>query len=105
MWATEGIITDPGNNELLADTGALTVGTFSFTILAWSDVGGSLTLRLRNALNNGDVKTQKITLSTSNNVFSEIVSVPIVVLAVNQRVTLTLDSGFTGTIQCSILAG
>jgi hypothetical protein len=102
-WSTNGVLIDPDTNDLLADTGALSLGTYSFVILAWSDTACGITLHHRNATNTADVHSQKLQLTTTSSAFAQIVTIPAVLL-LNERLTLTLDNGFTGTIQCSILA-
>jgi hypothetical protein len=101
-WFTAGIVNDPTLGQILADTGALAAQTISGNVLVYSTVATTLTLRHRNATNTADLHSQKIAVSTENNNFVNI-QIGAIALALNERVTVTADVGFTGQIQVSLL--
>lgn len=99
-WDTAGIVTDPAAAAILADTGALSLGLFDFTIIVYVNTAGRIELVHRNALNNADVKKQIIySLGTSEPIifhFSQ-------ALALSERIVVRCRDGFTGDAQASIM--
>lgn len=104
-WSTAGIITNPTTGQILADTGALPAVVFVPTFLCWSLIACNITLHHRNATNTVDLHTQQMALSTEGSPFAVIGLPTAVTLGLNERLTLTVDIGFTGQIQCSIITG
>lgn len=101
-WATANTITDPTAGTILADTGALSIGLLSFTILlASSGPSATLELQLRNAANSANVATQTI---NSTGYGSDAIPVPIVI-GLNQRLRLVVVNNYTGDVDASILWG
>jgi hypothetical protein len=104
-WGTVGLITNPTTGQIIADTGPLAATPFVPTFFCWSNVACNITLHHRNAANTADLHTQQMSLSTEGSSF-EVFGLPTAVtLAANERLTLTLDVGFIGQIQCSIITG
>ncbi len=102
MWATNGEITGPNPGDILADTGPLSVGSVSFTIITWSDDGPNLLVEHRNALNDTTLHSFRY---LPGGVPLHVVTFPLVLL-VNERVRVkVLSSQFGGTTQVSILTG
>lgn len=99
MWVTNGPINNPATGEILADTGAIPAGTLSLTILVFTDVGFTMNLVQRNALNTANVNIQPIAVLGQYTV----VGIP-AVLVLNQRIRLEVDTAVTGNIQASILS-
>lgn len=99
-WDTAGIVVDPAATEILADTGALSIGLFNFTVFIYANSFGRIELVQRNAANNADVKKQVIlSLGTSEPLcfqFSQ-------VLSINERIIVRCKDGFTGDAQASIM--
>jgi hypothetical protein len=101
-WSTAGLITNPTNGQIVADTGALPAIPFVPTFWCYSTVACQLTLHHRNATNSADLHTQQVALSTENSNFQTFGIPTQITLGVNERITLTVDIGFVGQIQCSI---
>lgn len=101
-WHTNGPITDPGDGEVLADSGALAVGSTTAALLIYAPTACTVYLNHRNALNTATLHSQPIPIT--GNVFAPIIGIPLSP-AMNERYTLTLDVGFTGVIWASILTG
>jgi hypothetical protein len=104
-WATQGKITNPSDGQLLADTGPLAATAFVPTLLCWSTVACNITLHHRNAANTADLHTQQLSLTTFFLNFQTIGLPTAIILGLNERLTLTLDTAFTGQIQISIITG
>lgn len=103
VWATNGVITNPTTGQVVADTGPLPATPISPVLLCWSSVGVGVTLHYRNAANTADLRTQRMALTTEGTPF-QVINLPAnITLNVNERLTLTVDAGFVGQIQCSIL--
>src|SRR5258708_38549089 len=100
MWATQGAIINPADATLLADTGPLLAALSSLTIMLSSTVGGGVVrLNRRNALNDTTLQSHPIMIGgLSHLIFSFGIT-----LLLNERITLTRPSGFTGTIEGSII--
>lgn len=97
-WATEGVIDYPVARAIMADTGAITLGmSASFTVLIWSEFDGDFDVAVRNANNNGDVKSQRVNSNTY-----VLGPLPLVIGA-NERVVVRAVSDMTGASQATIL--
>lgn len=99
-WKTEGVITNGGTGDILADTGAQLAGTKTYTFILWSSVGGNIEMAQRNALNTADVEVQRLAVEPNPKFY--IFSVPIE-LVLNQRIVIRVVDPYTGTFQVSIL--
>lgn len=97
-WATNGPITDPAEGEILADTGALTLG-ITATLICTTTSACTFELVRRNAANTADVKTLTIPVLLSPIFFT---SVPLGV-SVNERFQIRCVTSVTGTVQASLL--
>lgn len=98
-WHTNDVITNPGTDEILADTGALAVGSQGVSILVDSDSGCAFWFEQRNSANTATVHKQRFSVSQSGPVYYG--NVPIT-LGVNERLRLRLEEGFIGSIQGSL---
>ncbi len=102
-WFTNGLITNPIDGQLLVDTGALAAGTIGGSLLCYSTLPCLLTLHRHNSTNTADITTQKVALGCFANNFT-VHSIPTgIILALNERVTVTIDTGFIGSIQVSLV--
>ena len=99
-WATEGVKVDPVTDDLLADTGQLSIGIASFTILMHNANGGSVVIQHRNAMNNADLHSQKAYLPSG---FLHTVIGPVAVVATGERLRVLAATDFSGEVQVSIL--
>jgi hypothetical protein len=102
-WSTAGIITNPTTGQIVADTGALPATPFIPTLMCWSTVSVNITLHHRNSTNTADLHIQQMSLTTEGTPFVIFGLPTSITLGANERLTLTVDSGFTGQIQCSII--
>lgn len=82
MWASEGEKVTLSAGELLADTGALTVGVSNATILVFSNTALNLELVRRNAANTADDRVQPFYVTGSN---TEKITMPFPIGSINQR--------------------
>jgi hypothetical protein len=96
-WSTEGVITDPADDAILADSGALGVGVSQFGIIA--DIGGPsvLVIEHRNTANTANLSSQRLPMAYATVHFM----MPFAP-SLNERVRLRLETGFAGTAQGSI---
>ena len=99
-WSSAGIVPNGVALDLLADTGALTLGTLTFMVFVWTDTQIILDIVLRNATNLADLNSQRFTIDASASINA--LTFPVAVL-LNQRVIARLVSGFSGLAQVSIL--
>lgn len=101
-WDSNGFITDPSDNQIIADTGALGgLTTATFTMLISSDVACEIALEHRNATNTANIHSHRI----NHNDPSRTVDLQFpVTLGVNERLRLRLITGFEGALQGSILS-
>lgn len=102
MWVSAGELTDPEDETILADTGALALGLANAAIIVTSSTGLVVELVRRNAANDADVQKQPLQISAY---------VPFVIsglpigLSMNQRVLLRVrGSGTVGVVQGSIFS-
>lgn len=101
-WVTQGKVNNPTAGLVLADTGAVgSAGPVSGNIVIWTDTSAFVTLRRRNATNTADIATQQLYINGQNLFFMPAVTIT---LAVNERVQITNDNAFTGTIQASLIS-
>ena len=97
-WDTEGVIENPTEGQIMADTGAILLGIVAvFTIIIWGETETSFEIAVRNAANNADVNVQRI----SANKYL-LVGVPLS-LGVNQRVVVRSVAAASYNYQASIL--
>ena len=101
MWASAGTLTTPAIGTILADTGSLSAGVFTFTIYVWADV--IVDVAVNHVVSGSVLTSQRI---TSNSGFSY---VPFTfTVASTDHITLTLISvaastGNTFHIQASFI--
>lgn len=102
MWVSAGEIEDPADGEILADTGALSLGLANAAVIITSNTGLVVELVRRNATNDADV--QKQALQISSYIPFVISGLPIG-LSMNQRVLLRVKGpGTVGIVQGSIFS-
>ena len=99
-WNTEGVANNPNSGDILADSGALSLGDHTFTILIWNDTGtAELEVAQRNATNNGDINVQRLVVVGTNVVYP----LPITTI-LNQRIVIRMRTNLSGNIQASLLS-
>lgn len=101
-WYTEGKKTFPVTGDLLADTGAVGIGSLTqFTFVIAMNLSATVVIHHRNALNNADLHSQYIWVSGS---VLQTFQMP-VILGTSERLTVTMGSDtYEGTeVQVSIL--
>lgn len=96
-WNTNDVLTNPGDDAILADTGALGVGSKDVTVLIDAPDGGVAYLEERNALNTATIHSQRFVLYNALTFLQLAIT-----LGINERLRLRLESAITGTIQGSI---
>lgn len=99
-WTTNGLLTDPSAGDLLADTGVLSAGFMSFTLMVYTNGGVVFDLVQRNALNTADIGSQRLSIINTGNLHAQ--SIPLT-LSLNQRVVIRNVNDVTGNVQASIL--
>ncbi len=99
-WASEGILTNPALDAILADSGALPACTTGVTVLLGGSVACICTLEHRNAANTANIASQVIAI-TANQLLP--MDLPGVVFAANERIRIRLNVGVTGSLQASLL--
>ena len=100
-WYSAGPIVDPSNDEILADTGALGLGLLTCTVMVYTTYTCIVYVERRNALNTSTVNSQPVQINSGSDVIKPL---PIAV-NLGERVRLRLETGFTGSLQASILTG
>lgn len=101
-WDTNGLITDPSDNAILADTGAVgSMMTKDYCVLTSADAACELVLEHRNVMNTSNLHSHRI----NHNDPSRTVDLQIpITLGVGERLRVRLVTGFTGDIQGSLLS-
>jgi hypothetical protein len=101
-WYTEGVVSSPSANDLLADTGQLSVGgrTIQSMVLA-ANVSATIRLEHRNAANDTTLNSQTFYLSALAPVtFQPNVGVTV---SANDRFRIVVVSGLiVGNVQASL---
>lgn len=99
MWVTGGILTNPANNAVIADTGAISGGGSTYTALVASSAICRVIIAVRNDTNTADVAVQHLFVPANGNLA---ISIPIDVPP-GGRVVLRMGAALTGSVQGSIL--
>jgi len=98
-WVTEGIITNPGANAVLADTGQLIGSERVFLILLWDDVAGFETiLQWRDADNLTNKRSQILSAPLALSSKLVVRFKPLL----NERVRILNRTALVGNVQASI---
>lgn len=99
-WTTEGKKSSPANGTVLADTGQLSAGTYSFKFLATSTVVvGNLLLQLRNSGNSSTVMEQTIATPPGQSLTIDIGGLAV---GTDERVRVVTDGTSLGALQASL---
>src|SRR5437899_12769272 len=99
--ATAGTLNSPTANTVLADTGALSIATLSFTVIISTQYASRATIALRNATNDADLWSQLIhTVSDAPTFLQGIGSIA---MGLNQRLVIRAESALIGEVQASVL--
>ena len=101
MWATNDVLANPDQGEILADTGAVIATVVPATIILWTDHDALVEVAERNTANNADVHNQVLGVKAA----AGIQSFPLPLnLTLNQRVVIRMaDNLVEGQIQGSIV--
>lgn len=100
-WASQGVLSSPGANTTLADSGALLAVTCTFTIIISTQYASRVTIALRDSLNATDVSSQLIrTLSDGPTMLTGLGGI---LMALNQRLVIRAESAMLGEVQASII--
>jgi len=100
-WFTNGILTNPAINTILADSGALPEagGPVSTRVIVSSTVICAPILELRDAANSANISSQAFILAANTSLEIEL---PIT-WAAGERMRVRLNAAITGLIQVSII--
>jgi hypothetical protein len=100
-WFTNGVLTNPAINTILADTGALTEagGPVSTRVVVSSTVISAPIFELRNAADSANISSQALILAANTSLEIEFP----VTWAAGERLRLRLNAAITGLIQASII--
>jgi hypothetical protein len=99
MWVTGGIRTNPTINTVIADTGAISGGSATYTFVCASTVIARFEVAVRNDTNSADVVVQNFFVPANGNVaFTFPVDVP-----PGGRIVIRMPAAVTGSVQASIL--
>lgn len=96
-WSSAGVVTDPSDDDILADTGALGVGVTQFGVIVDMVGGSTIVIEHRNTGNTANLHSQRVPVSYEKLYFT----MPFAP-GVNERVRLRVETGFTGTVQASL---
>lgn len=100
-WSSQGVLSNPVANAILADTGALLAVTCTFTIIVSTQYAARVTIALRDATNTSDISSQLIrTLSDGPTMLTGLGGV---LMALNQRLVIRAESAILGEVQASII--
>jgi hypothetical protein len=100
IWATAGVKTNPANGTILADTGAISGGVGSYTIVVASTVVARLEVVVRDAANTTDVNMQTLPTVASGLVHLMLpMDVP-----PGGRIVIRNNGAITGVVHASILS-
>lgn len=100
MWVTQGIITNPTSQQILADTGAISGGQSNYTFIISCNAIVRVDLAARNAANSADTKAQTIFTQANGTIY--LTNIPMDVDP-GGRVVVRSQAAFTAIIQVSIL--
>lgn len=101
IWASAGVKTNPATGTILADTGAISGGIGSYTIIVASTVVARLEVAVRDATNTSDVFMQ--TVPTVANGLVTINGLPADVPP-GGRIVVRNNGAITGVVHASILS-
>lgn len=100
-WASQGVLSNPVANAVLADTGALLAITCTFTIIISTQYASRVTIALRDSSNTADVSSHIIrTLSDGPTMLTGLGGV---LMGLNQRLVIRAESAILGEVQASII--
>lgn len=102
-WETGAIITNPGANAVLVDSGALTVGWYFFQFLMHASVAATFDRQHRNAANSATLDGKQIPIPADAEQDS-VFALPLFIPEGERFRVLNVDA-FTGTAQASITWG
>jgi hypothetical protein len=100
-WVAGGLTVNPLANDVIVDTGALSVGDYLFEFFIDSTVATRLIIEHRNAANGATLKSKEIPVAADSLV--QIVLGNEFSLVDNERVRAIMKSSITGTVQGSII--
>lgn len=100
-WHTEGEKTNPGNNDLLADTGPVPSGNTLFPniVVAAGAAASAVRVQHRNADNNATVKEFRIKTPAND---TKVLYLGTLALGNNERLRVVQDGVYVGVVQALI---
>lgn len=99
LWVDGSEATNPGDNQILVDSGPLKQGNYLFAVITGASVDWVYYLEHRNALNDANISLQKRYPKAGNDDFF---SPNKVFVAEGERLRVRLSGAITGVIQASI---
>lgn len=100
MWVSGAIATNPSGGDIIVTTGALYGGWYLLSVNLHASVDTVIVMAQRNADDDGDVLSYEIPVPADQDVPMQI---PIQIhIHGNERFSLRMKSGITGTAQGSI---
>lgn len=99
MWVTNGIVTNPTAAQVIADTGAISGGGSSYTVIVAATAISRFEVAVRNAANTADVTVQNFFVAANGN-FTAILPMDV---PPGGRVIIRTPAAITGSVQGSIL--
>lgn len=100
-WVSQGVLSNPVANSILADTGTLLAVTCTFTIIISTQYAARVTIALRDSLNATDVSSQLVrTLSDGPTMLTGLGGI---LMGLNQRLVIRAESAILGEVQASII--
>lgn len=96
---TQGLLTEPVDGTLLADSGALPVGQNRIFVAISSEYRGRIVLAHRNALNDTDLSTHILFVPDGPKIFP----VPAFTTLLNERLVARASGSISGDVQVTII--
>lgn len=99
-WFTAGPQTNPADQAILADTGAITIGNNTIaTVVVTANAQASVVVERRDATNATTLTSQFIRCPAND---TKVVSLGTVALAINERLRVLNSGALAGIVQASL---
>jgi len=98
-WDSAGLLSSPVSDTVLADTGALTAGALTVTLIIYAPGGGGVELQQRNPTNTTTVMAQKLNIYGGIPITG---SIGPILFSLNERLRIVADGDLTGDVQVSV---
>lgn len=99
-WTTEGVKSSPSSGTVLADTGQLGAGTYTFKFLGTSTIAvGNILIQQRNSGNSSTVMEQIVNVPVASSINLELGPITV---GSDERIRVITNSGLFGSIQASL---